>query len=211
MIKENLVFLREFLAEFEATGSMFPTSQWAAREMTRPLQNTRPPRRILEIGAGTGSVTVQILEDMREGDELFICELNPRFMKALRHKLAIDKKFLKYKDQIHFFEGPIQRLPFDGKFDVIVCALPFLNFDRATVEEIFAKLKAVSHSGTVMTYYEYIGLKQLGKVVSSPDRKKRILDVENFFDVTFGKRNEQRRRVWLNILPISVYTIRISA
>ena len=190
---------------------MFPTSQWAAREMTRPLQNTRPPRRILEIGAGTGSVTVQILEDMREGDELFICELNPRFMKALRHKLAIDKKFLKYKDQIHFFEGPIQRLPFDGKFDVIVCALPFLNFDRATVEEIFAKLKAVSHSGTVMTYYEYIGLKQLGKVVSSPDRKKRILDVENFFDVTFGKRNEQRRRVWLNILPISVYTIRISA
>ena len=102
-------------------------------------------------------------------------------------------------------------MPFDGKFDVIVCALPFLNFDRATVEEIFAKLKAVSHSGTVMTYYEYIGLKQLGKVVSSPDRKKRILDVENFFDVTFGKRNEQRRRVWLNILPISVYTIRISA
>ena len=199
------------MAEFEATGSLFPTSKWAAEEMTRPLQDTSPPRRILEIGPGTGSVTTRILSDMRAGDELTICELNPRFMKALKKKLALDKNFLKHRDRISFFEGAVQKLSSDKSFDVIVCALPFLNFDRKTVEDIFQRLRALSHEKTVMTYYEYIGLKSIGMAVSLPDRKKRLLEVESFFDALYSHRHQRRKRVWLNILPISVYTIELAA
>ena len=56
MIKENLVFLREFLLEFKTTGACFPTSRWAAQALITPLREpNRPPRNILELGPGTGS------------------------------------------------------------------------------------------------------------------------------------------------------------
>ena len=83
MIKQNLVFLREFLLEFKTTGACFPTSKWAAQALIKPLRDTkRKPMRILELGPGTGSVTLPILRELREGDTLTICEINPRFMKV---------------------------------------------------------------------------------------------------------------------------------
>ena len=39
MIKENLVFLREFLLEFKTTGACFPTSRWAAQAPLPRLSN----------------------------------------------------------------------------------------------------------------------------------------------------------------------------
>ena len=82
MIKENLVFLREFLLEFKTTGACFPTSRWAAQALIAPLrEDNRPPKNILELGPGTGSVTMPMLREMRDGDSLTICEINPRFMK----------------------------------------------------------------------------------------------------------------------------------
>jgi phospholipid N-methyltransferase len=85
MFKENLVFLREFLLEFKTTGACFPTSRWAAQALITPLRAPeRAPKNILELGPGTGSVTMPLLREMRPGDHLTICEINPRFMKSLK-------------------------------------------------------------------------------------------------------------------------------
>ena len=212
MIKDNLIFLQEFINEFQNTGSCFPTSRKAASELTAPLRQPRSPKRILELGPGTGSVTFPILEMMIPGDTLSICEINPRFMKELKVKLERNQRYQQFKDAIDFFEGPIQEFPEGGdKFDVIVCSLPFLNFDRDMVEEIFNKLARLSTPQAVMTYYQYIGLRSLGKVIGSREKKQRLSELDDFFDIAAEKHRARQKKVWFNMLPINVYILDIAA
>ena len=210
MFKDALLYLKEFCIQFKETGSIFPSSKFAAKVLTDPIRNSVGTRRILEVGPGAGCVTVKILQDMLDTDTLCICEINPRFMKALKKKIHNDPNFIRHKSRISFFEGPVQKLPEPATFDMIVCALPFTNFDLKTVQEIFAKFKRISTSETLMTYYEYIGLRSIGMVVSDKDNKERLEQVEGFFESMYKKNPPKKERVWLNVTPSNIYTLRVA-
>jgi phosphatidylethanolamine/phosphatidyl-N-methylethanolamine N-methyltransferase len=212
MIKENLVFLREFLLEFKTTGACFPTSKWAANALITPLREpNRKPKRILELGPGTGSVTIPLINEMREGDLLTICEINPRFMKALKETLEREEAFRVKRNQIEFFEGAAQNIPLGAPYDVIVCALPFLNFDLETVQQIFARLRLVSTPDTLMTYYEYIGARKFNQTLGAQSRKDRISQVNGFLRESGAVCNIDCTKVWLNLFPINIYTVKPAA
>lgn len=205
-VKETIQFISGAITSFRDTGSIFPTSRWAAKELTSPLRAVqgKTARNILELGPGTGSVTERILKDMREDDSLFICELNPKFMKALKGNLQNNADYQKHKSRVTFFLGAAQDISVDTKFDVVVCALPFLNFDKETVTSIFNKIKELSAKDAVMTYYEYIGLRRLSKLL--PERQGRVKDLEPVFKhIDLAKTN--RKRIWLNMLPVNIYTM----
>ncbi|MFN5063072.1 MAG: methyltransferase domain-containing protein [Pseudomonadota bacterium] len=212
MLKENLLFLREFLLEFKTTGACFPTSKWAAHALITPLREpNRAPKRILELGPGTGSVTIPLIREMQPGDHLTICEINPRFMKALKETLERDESFQVKRDQVEFFEGAAQDIPVGAPFDVIVCALPFVNFDLGTVKDIFAKLRLISTPNTLMTYYEYIGARRINQTIGAQSRKDRMREVNGFLKESGEVRNIDKRQVWLNLFPIHIYTVRPAA
>ena len=204
---------RGFLSEFKTTGTAFNSSRWAAQALSQPvrsahLRSKKVGSTILEVGAGTGPVTIRIVEDMGPEDSLTVVELNGAFMKALQERLEKSPHYQKHKDRIRLFVGPIQDLPEDVTYDVIVCALPFLNFERPLVEDIFKKFRRLGSESTILTYYEYIGLRKLGKLVS-PKRKERVEELEDFFQHVGHRRLIGREKVWLNFLPISVYTIKL--
>ncbi len=212
MIKENLVFLREFLLEFKTTGACFPTSRWAAQALIAPLrEEERAPKKILELGPGTGSVTLPMLREMRDGDSLTICEINPRFMKALKDKLACNEHFLRNRERVTFFEGAAQEIPTHTRYDMIVCALPFVNFDLETVQAIFHRLRQVSSPETLMTYYEYIGMRTFNDALAPSDRAERIREVNDYLKSSGSFNYLGKERVWLNLLPVNIYTIKPSA
>jgi|LakMenEpi03Aug12_release.lakeMendotaPanAssembly.Ray.scaffolds.fasta_scaffold06036_3 phosphatidylethanolamine/phosphatidyl-N-methylethanolamine N-methyltransferase len=212
MIKENLVFLREFLLEFKTTGACFPTSRWAAQALIAPLRETnRKPKNILELGPGTGSVTMPMLREMRDGDTLTICEINPRFMKLLRDRLEQNEDFRRHRDRVTFFEGPAQEIPLGVRYDMIVCALPFVNFDLNTVQEIFQRLREVSSAETLMTYYEYIGMRTFNGALAPADRAERIREVNDYLKRSGSINYLARERVWLNLLPVNIYTVKPTA
>lgn len=209
--RENAFFLCEALREFQSTGAPFPTSRWAAQKLINPLRSrdARKPLRILELGPGTGSVTTHILEHVQPGDELVLCEINPRFLQMLKEKLSTNKDFQRVKDGVKFYGCPMQELPEDGRpFDVIICAIPFLNFDVETIHEMFAKLRRLSDDRTIMTYYEFIGLRSLGKVVSPSKRRARLKRVDSFFRALYPGHLVDKAKVYLNVLPINVYVLK---
>jgi phosphatidylethanolamine/phosphatidyl-N-methylethanolamine N-methyltransferase len=205
-IKSKFVFFAQFFKEFQAMGSFCSTSKWAAKALTEPLVGPRKTMRILEAGPGTGSVTDQILKRMRTGDELVLCELNPRLMAILKRNLARHPLFDIHKNRISFFEGPVQELPGSQPFDVIVCAIPFLNLPVPVVKEIFARFRELSHEKTVMTYYEYIMMRELGKAISKT-RRSRVSQLEPFLQEVWEQTNTQRKQVWRNVLPVNVYRL----
>lgn len=210
-MKENIIFFKEFLNEFHTTGSCFPTSRWAAEALTNPIREKRTPKKILELGPGTGSVTTQILSDLIPGDEVTICEINERFMNTLKSKLASNTEFQKHSQNIEFFLGPMQELPETKKYDLIVCALPFLNFNLEMVREIFEKLKRLSSENSVMTYYEYVGIRSLRKNVGPKPSKHRFQEIDAFFKTIYTAHQMKRTRIWLNVMPINIYTLKLAA
>ena len=212
MFKENLVFLREFLLEFKTTGACFPTSRWAAQALITPLRAPgRGPKNILELGPGTGSVTLPLLKELRPGDHLTICEINPRFMKSLKETLQQDPHYQRVQNQISFFLGAAQDLPSDRVYDIIVCALPFVNFDLETVQSIFRKLREISSPDSLMTYYEYIGVRKFNETVGAPERRDRVAQVHGYLKDSGYISYLKRERVWLNLFPINIYTVRPAA
>lgn len=208
-MRDHLLFIKEFLTRFEQTGSAVPSSKWAARALINPLRKTQEPQNILEVGSGTGAITTSIIQDMIPGDHLTLCELNPKFMQILKKKLASDSDYIQRKENIDFFLGPVQNIPEDKKFDLIVCALPFNNMKVEVIAEIFAKLERISTKKTHITFFEYMGLRRIGQLTSAKERRERLKLVENFFTNLNSKYESRTERVWLNFTPINVYTLKL--
>lgn len=204
----KVLFLREFFREFTATGSFWPSSERAAAELARPLRSKpREQRKILEVGAGTGAVTKKILDEMITGDELTICEINPRFMTRLKKDVRTSKHYRWHRDQIRFFQGPVQELPTDENYDIICCGIPFLNLERTVVEEIFETFLTLSSSATSLTFYEYIGMRSLSRNFGARKRRTRMRQLDIFFERLSQRFNVEVTREWFNILPIKVYHV----
>ena len=209
MLKEPAVFFKEFLTSFQTTGSVIPSSRWAAEALTTRLRVTKGRQRILEVGPGTGSVTKRILEDMHDSDVLTICEINPRMMKALKDSLLKNADFILHQSRITFIEGPIQALPEPAMFDTIICAIPFNNLPLNVVEEIFMKLKRVSHNDSYLSFFEYLGLREINMVISLQQRRRRMKQIEDFFDRLNSQHPTTRKIVWRNFTPINIYTVQL--
>jgi phospholipid N-methyltransferase len=96
-------------------------------------------------------------------------------------------------------------------YDIIVCALPFVNFDLETVQSIFRKLREISSPNTLMTYYEYIGVRKFNETVGAPERRDRVAQVHEYLKDSGYISYLKRERVWLNLFPINIYTVRPAA
>jgi hypothetical protein len=112
---------------------------------------------------------------------------------------------------VTFFEGPAQEIPLGVRYDMIVCALPFVNFDLNTVQEIFQRLREVSSAETLMTYYEYIGMRTFNGALAPADRAERIREVNDYLKRSGSINYLARERVWLNLLPVNIYTVKPTA
>ena len=207
MLKQAIVFFGEFFRSFHTTGSFCATGRKAAETLVGPIHAVRQPRRILEIGPGTGSVTKVLLSEMTEQDSLTVCEINPRFMKSLQDALASNPDFQKHQDRVSFFLGAVQDMPEDQTYNAVICAVPFNNFDVATTQAIFAKVQRLTNGQAQMSYYEYIGLRHVCKISPYAARRRRIREVAHYLRSEWMPNLLSRERVWQNVLPIYVYTL----
>jgi phospholipid N-methyltransferase len=206
MLKNNIIFLKQFISEFQTTGALCGSSERAAEALTEPLRNRNRALSILELGPGTGAVTRKILHYMREQDYFLTCEINPEFMRALKAGLLSNQDYLRNKDRVSFFGGPAQNLPEDRTYDVVVCCLPFLNFDVELIQGIFNKIKTVSNNGAILTYFEYTGIRQVGKFMSP-----RLKHINRYLTDLYRERRVCRTQVWHNLPPMTVHTLRAAA
>src|SRR5947209_17888970 len=96
---ECLRFYRQFRAQYTTTGSILPSSRALGRALTRPMRRAKPPRRILEVGPGTGAVTAVIVRCLKAGDALDIVEINPKFAEVIRQRFADEPDFRRVRSQ----------------------------------------------------------------------------------------------------------------
>src|SRR5947208_11326684 len=113
-------FLRICRNNFRTTGAILPSSRFLARALVKHLEDPRPPARILEVGPGSGSVTVEIARRMHPDDRLDAVEINRHFVDLLTQRVAREEAFRPVRDQIEIVHAGLQDLPGESVYDYIV-------------------------------------------------------------------------------------------
>src|SRR4051794_4595277 len=115
-LSDYRVFWRQFRQAYHSTGAVLPSGRALARALARFVRDDaaqasgRAPlrvavnggkapspqpspggrgsqgRRILEVGPGTGAVTVQIIDGMRPDDRFVMVERNEQFVEHLKRR-----------------------------------------------------------------------------------------------------------------------------
>src|SRR5262245_27353042 len=127
-LTEYRIFWREFRSTFHTTGAVLPSGKNLCRALASQVGRDSVPRRVLEVGPGTGAVTSEIIRRLAPNDRLDLVELNPRFAQMLRDRLASESSWQAVASRTRVLEMPIEQLPTDEKYECIVSGLPLNNF-----------------------------------------------------------------------------------
>ena len=200
-----ITFLRQSLKNFRSIGSLAPSSQFLARGIANQLPEDLPEDyRILEVGAGTGSLTVEILKRMNGRGHLDLWELSPAFCAVLRQRLAEEPLFRSLHSRMAIHEGDIRQLPAQPRYNAIVSGLPFNNFKPDEVQGFLEHFRALLKPKGSLIWFEYLALRKIKSVFVGKARREQL---QGITDVTkrFIRGNHYRQQlVAINFPPARV-------
>ena len=196
-------FISQVFKNYHHTGAVMPSSPVLGKAMTKSLRAAVGPKRLLEVGPGTGPFTKFMLEALRQGDELHIVEINPAFALRLDRVLLEPFRVKHPNIVVKLYCQPIESAPLDGKFDYVVCGLPFNNFPPHVVRSIFRRLLELLNPGGELAYFEYAGVRVMkGSVVGEEGRRK--LKRIGLVNKALRRRHRGRRELVLGNMPPAV-------
>jgi phosphatidylethanolamine/phosphatidyl-N-methylethanolamine N-methyltransferase len=139
-LTDTTLFLKEWLANPQRTGSVAPSSRQLAAAMAHWLP-ADPESYVLELGPGTGPVTDALFKRGLREEKLVAIEHNPKLADLLRKKFP----------RAHIITGDAWQL--DAllrelrepvvSVGAVVSSLPLLNFSEEQAEALAQKIRAV--------------------------------------------------------------------
>jgi phosphatidylethanolamine/phosphatidyl-N-methylethanolamine N-methyltransferase len=149
--KYALRFLRQSLSDPLNVGAILPSSRLLAREMVRDLRFGERDV-VLELGPGTGALTVEIRRHMVEGCRYLGIERDSGFVELLASRfpgLEFAAGCAEDADVICRGQG------IDAASSVI-SGLPFATMKPAAQDAILASLTSVLRPGSVFRTFQYV-------------------------------------------------------
>ncbi|MBN1854084.1 MAG: methyltransferase domain-containing protein [Pirellulales bacterium] len=207
------IFWREFRRTYHSTGAISPSGKPLAQALTHFVRhglNTGCPRRILEVGPGTGAVTVAIAEALRPADQLDLVELNDRFVERLRKRLAEDPRLAPVASRTELIHGDLRDLPHDRHYDVIVSGLPMNNFSVDLVENLLDVLRQHLAPGGMLSFFEYIAIRRFKAFLSLSAGRQRLRGIDRVLNTMLDRHQIRRDRILPNIPPAWVHHVQFS-
>lgn len=196
-----LKFLTQSITRFQHTGAIWPSGDALAREMTRPFRHHQGPRRILEVGPGTGAFTRHIMEELRDGDEFDIVEINPVFCRHLETDLIAPFRRRGGSAIVRLHHAAIEDANLDGTYDHIVCGLPFNNFPPSLVRSIFRRMIELLAPDGDLSYFEYAAVRVMKAPVASRSTRSKMRRLDAHAKSLARRHAGQRTLVMANIPP----------
>lgn len=143
------LFLREFFTHPAAVGATFPSSYWLARIIAEQIP-VQFDGFILELGAGTGSITAGLLKHGIAPEKLLIVERSAAMVKHLQQRFP----FLK------IIEGNAQHLTelLNTRFHpicAVVSSLPLRTLPKELVKNIGTELENILDDNAIFIQFTY--------------------------------------------------------
>jgi phospholipid N-methyltransferase len=176
-LADRLRFLRAFAANPRQVGAILPTSRQAVRDML-DLGDVPAAGLVVELGAGTGSQTGEILARMRPDARLIALEIDPR-LAALLEERYDDPRLQVVADSAEHLQKHL-----DGELaDVVVCALPFTSLEPGLRRRILESLpRALAPRGVALVIqYSPLIQSELRRLFPSVRRRISVMNVPPAF------------------------------
>jgi len=123
----SLGFIWQFFRHPTQVGTFTQSSKTLAKKMAEQIDGSL---KVVELGAGTGSVTTEILKRLPENGRLTCFEINPKFCRDLER--IDDPRLRVINDDARNCERYVDSL------DCIVSGLPLVWFTESKQQEILA-------------------------------------------------------------------------
>lgn len=151
-LSNSTVFLREWVANPQGTGSVAPSSPQLGAAMARWLPRNSDSY-VLELGPGTGAVTDALLKYGLREDRLIAIEFNPNLAKLLRKRFP----------RAHIITGDaweldtlLAELPMSvASVGAVISSLPLLNFSKEKADELAQKIRSILEPRGRWVQYSY--------------------------------------------------------
>ena len=151
-LADSGVFLREWLADPQRTGSVTPSSPKLAAAMARWLP-ADPESYVLELGPGTGAVTEALIERGLREDRLVAIENNPKMARLLRKRFP--NAHIIVGDAWHLDNLLLERPEPIASVGAVISSLPLLNFPAEEAEKLAEKIRTMLEPQGKWVQYSY--------------------------------------------------------
>ena len=153
-IADRVRFLRAFAANPRQVGAILPTSRYAVRDML-DLGDVPGADLVVELGAGTGVQTGEILARMRPDARLVALEIDPALARLLEERFD-DPRLQVVCDSAEQLDEHLA----GERADVLVCALPFTSLEPGLRRRILESMPKALAPGGVALVIQYSPLIQ---------------------------------------------------
>lgn len=178
------MFIKEFFKNTKQTGAIFPSSIFLAKAMVSQIDYTNADI-LVELGAGNGIFTKEILRRKASNTKLIILEINSKFYKLLKKKYSHLNNVYIFKEKAENLDIVMLNLGFK-KIDYVISGLPFLSIPRANRNKIFQSISIFLERELILFQYT------------------KLLEAE----LKYKYRLISRKYVLLNAPPAYVYTLK---
>lgn len=158
-LADRLHFFRAFAANPRAVGAVLPTSRSAVRDML-DMADVAGADLVVELGAGTGVSTKELLARLRPDARLLAFEIDQNLAELLRERYDDPRLEVVCDSAEHV------QVHLGGKrADIVVSALPYTSFPADLRRRVLDVLPALlSDRGTVLVIqYSPAMLRELGR------------------------------------------------
>lgn len=147
MITKNLRFIGKFFTKPKTTGAILPSSRFLARAMAKHCP--KDDSIVLELGAGTGSVTKQIIK-FCNNQRIYSIELDKKLCKGL------EKEF----PQVNIINDSAENIKEILKDDtrelgIIISSLPLVSLPPTVVKNILKAIEEALPVGGKFVQFTY--------------------------------------------------------
>lgn len=200
-LRDHFEFIKQFRQRFQTTGAVLPSSRFLASAMTRPLRDRSAPKRVLEVGPGTGAVTRSIVRYIRPGDTFDLVEINERFADLLRERFVTDPRYRPAADHSRIHVCPLQAFETTEPYDIIISGLPFNNFSSQLVGELVDACFNLLAPGGVFSFFEYMYIRPVKRALARGPERQRLTEIEQLLQGRFREHRIRRDWVFVNVPP----------
>jgi phospholipid N-methyltransferase len=144
-VADRLRFLRAFVANPRQVGAVLPTSRYAVRDML-DLGDVPGAGLVVELGAGTGSQTAEVLARMKPDARLVALEIDRKLSKLLEERFD-DPRLQVVCDSAEDLAAHLG----GERADVVVSMLPFTSLEAGLRRRLLDELpRALRPGGTAL-------------------------------------------------------------
>lgn len=156
-----LKFIRYAVKNPMEVGAFFPSSRFLAYKMIENIDFEKSVN-LVEIGAGTGAITSEILNRMRPDSRLFCFEKNSDFFSLLKE--IKDDRLILINDRAENIKMHLKSYELKN-IDCVISTLPLATLPNSVVDEVLTRIKEILSPEGVYTQLQY-SLFSLKKVKS---------------------------------------------